>query len=72
MRLHHDPHQGLRTTAKQFDLFASGIKGDTEPALPQWQTLPEETRQTVTRLLTRLILDHASGNHPPTSEEGRS
>jgi hypothetical protein len=66
MHLHH-PH--LQIIAKQFDLFASDIKSDAELVLPQWQSLPEETRQSLTSLLTRLILDHASGNRPRSSEE---
>jgi hypothetical protein len=42
----------------QFDLFStprdSGIA-----QTPRWQTLPAPTRQTLTPLIVRLLLDHA-------------
>jgi hypothetical protein len=64
MRPRLGPHQDVRSTAGQFDFVVPA-----EQALPQWQALPEETRQTLTTLLTRLILDHASADYPPQSEE---
>ena len=36
----------------------------------QWQALPVETRRTLTRLMVRLILDHADGERP--SERGET
>ena len=66
MRPRLDPHLDSRSTARQFDLFMAA-----EQVLPQWQTLSEEVRQALTSLLTRLILEHASVDHPPQSEEER-
>jgi len=64
------PLQEARSTARQFDLFApASIDGD---ALPEWQTLPEQTRQTLMGLLTRLIVEHAGGDHCPLPEEATS
>jgi hypothetical protein len=71
MRSRHGPHQDVRSAPRQFDLFVPATKDNAEQALPQWQTLTEQTRQTVTSLLTRLMLDHASADHPPESEEAR-
>jgi len=65
MRPRPGPHQDVRSTARQFDFFVPA-----EQALPQWQTLPEEVRQELTSLLTRLILDHAGADNPQLSEEG--
>lgn len=48
-------------TTYQFDLFSSAHSGKT-PAMPQWQTLPEGTRQALTALIVRLLVDHASGD----------
>ncbi|WP_457813812.1 hypothetical protein U8C43_34395 (plasmid) [Sinorhizobium meliloti] len=43
----------------QFDLFSARHRGKTA-ATPQWQELPEETRQALTALIVRLFVDHAS------------
>ena len=40
---------------QQIDLF----DGVTPAQRPVWQDLPEETRDTLTGLMTRLILEHA-------------
>jgi len=40
--------------SQQIDLF-DGLT----PQTPAWQDLPEETRATLTGLMTRLILEHA-------------
>lgn len=69
MRHRHSPHQDPRSTARQFDLFAPASRDGTEEALPEWRTLPEQTRQRLMSLLTRLILEHASGDHCPQSKE---
>ena len=42
-------------TTDQFDLFSNHHDVET----PQWQALPAETRRTLTKLMVRLILDHA-------------
>ena len=54
----------------QFDLFAN--PHDRRSArIPQWQALPVETRLTLTKLMVRLILDHADGERDPHREETR-
>jgi hypothetical protein len=65
----HSPHQDARSTARQFDLFTPASRAGAEEALPDWRTLPEQTRHTLMSLLTRLILDHATDDQHPQSEE---
>lgn len=48
-------------TTYQFDLFSNPHDVETRRT-PQWQTLPAETRRTLTKLMVRLILDHADGD----------
>lgn len=43
----------------QFDLFSIPQRGKTA-GTPQWQELPEETRQALTALIVRLFVDHAN------------
>ena len=54
----------------QFDLFSS-LHDPTTAQTPQWQTLPVETRKTLTTLIVRLLLDHAEGDCLPEREEMR-
>jgi hypothetical protein len=54
----------------QFDLFSTPHARETAQT-PQWQMLPVETRQTLTRLMVRLILDHADGERAPERGETR-
>lgn len=68
MRPHHTPHQDLQST-RQFDLFAPASRDRAEEVLPEWRMLPEETRQTLMSLLTRLIFEHANGDHCSQAEE---
>ena len=56
-----------RTRTTQFDLFAAP-GGRAEPT-PAWGALPEETRLALTRLMVRLILDHAPDAGGPQPEE---
>jgi hypothetical protein len=44
----------------QLDLFSSPRDAETSQT-PPWQALPEQTRRTLTKLMVRLILDHADG-----------
>ena len=52
----------------QFDLFSNPHDAKTAQ-MPQWQTLPAEARRTLTKLMVRLILDHADGDRAPQREE---
>jgi hypothetical protein len=54
----------------QFDLFSSSHDAKTAQ-MPQWQSLPAEARRTLTKLMVRLILDHAGGEHARQGEEPR-
>jgi hypothetical protein len=65
MQAQHSPHQDARSTETQFDLFVPASNDNAEQELPQWQALPEEVRQELTNLLTRLFLAHASADHLP-------
>src|SRR6266498_3601892 len=56
-RQHNLRHQHRRRT-QQFDLF--GERGsDGVAQRPEWRTLPMQTREALTDLMERLILDHA-------------
>ena len=55
-------------TAYQFDLFSNPREAQTAP-VPPWQTLPDETRYKLKKLMARLILDHVAGE-PTNSQEG--
>jgi len=57
-------------TTFQFDLFSNLHDAEITP-MPQWQTLPVETRRTLTSLMVRLILEHADGERAPEWEEMR-
>jgi hypothetical protein len=41
----------------QFDLFAPPVGDDAVP-VPDWRTLPAATRQALTTLIARLIVEH--------------
>ena len=47
---------------RPLDLFATSL-----PTMPSWERLPDRTRQAVTTLLARMLLDHARG---PSQEPG--
>ena len=51
----------------QFDLFSNPHDIKTVQT-PQWQALPVEARQALTKLMIRLILDHVDGDHTPERE----
>lgn len=50
---------------QQIDLF----DGVTPMQTPVWQDLPEETRDTLTGLMARLILEHAQIRSPAVRTE---
>ena len=54
----------------QFDLFSNLHDVETTQT-PQWQALPAETRRALTKLMVRLILDHADGGLARKREEMR-
>jgi hypothetical protein len=65
MRRRRD-HASFQGRARQFDLFVSAPAGN-DPLL--WVTLPEETRQAVTSLMARLILERGRpARRPPRPE----
>lgn len=57
-----------RSTLQQLDLF-DPPSGRERFATPQWRSLPDAARLTLTALMTRLILDHADGG---AAEGGRT
>lgn len=57
-------------TTFQFDLFCNPYDAEMTQT-PQWQTLPDETRRKLARLMVRLILDHADGGRAPERGETR-
>ena len=66
-RAHHHP-QGK---THQFDLFAPPVVEGAMP-VPDWQTLPAATRQALTTLIARLILEHGYGDCQADRQEVRS
>lgn len=59
-----------KPTPYQFDLFSKPNHADTMQT-PQWQTLPVETRRSVTKLMISLILDHVDDECSPGEREAR-
>lgn len=70
MRRYHRSHRNARSQAQQFDLFAPPRASSGEPA-PVWNTLPEETRQTLAQLMARLVREHAAAARQPHLTGGR-
>ena len=72
----HDANRGdvhaapASTRHSQFDLFSDPHAVEAAQT-PQWQALPDETRQALTKLMVRLILDHVDGDLAPEREETR-
>jgi len=62
MRRQRQLQQDRRSRTQQFDLFTTRSGSSATPT-PEWQTLPETTRQALTALMTRLICDHSAGDH---------
>jgi hypothetical protein len=66
VRRKYRPPPSHQTAVKQLDLFGlPGAKHRTPPF--KWQQLPEETRQTVTGLMVRLLVDHQRRDRRPSS-----
>ena len=67
MRDQHNRRQQQRRDTQQFDLFG-GVENERQQT-PSWDALPTQTRDAVTDLMMRLILDHkGNGRHPLTGE----
>ena len=58
-----------RTPPQQLDLFDPPCAAGSLPT-PQWQSLPDKARLTLTTLMTRLILDHGDGADRQRKEAG--
>lgn len=54
---------------QQLDLFGEGEPMIDDWRVPAWQALPEETRQVLTGLISRLLLAHGSIEHRPFRPE---
>ena len=70
MRRQHRPPPGRQAPAGQFDLFGLPKALRPAPGLT-WQQLPEEARETVTRLMARLFSGHESGDSRSRPPGGR-
>jgi hypothetical protein len=70
MRHKHCLPLSHRATAEQFDLFDPPRAKQPTPGL-EWRQLPEEARETVTRLMARLLVVHGRGDRRPGSAGGR-
>jgi len=58
-----------RSRTQQFDLFGAPDSGAAQRR--QWQALPAQTRQALTELMVRLILDHVDEARHPQPREAR-
>jgi hypothetical protein len=54
----------------QLDLFSESRNAGL-PQTPQWQTLPAQTRQMLTPLIVRLLLDRVDGDPVAEPRETR-
>jgi hypothetical protein len=67
----HPPRRPRRSDPQLELGLTSGPSTPTAP--PAWGDLPEATQQTLTRLLTRLLVAHARGAGPqPSARAGGS
>lgn len=53
---------------KQLELF-SGSRSTTATPIPPWQSLPDDTRQALTRLMARLMVEHAGATDGESDHE---
>jgi len=67
MRRRNDHSGDLRGGSRQIDLFAPVGPGEAA-GTPGWTDLPQETRETLTRLMVRLLLEHADKGRPSLTE----
>lgn len=55
------PPLAHRRAPWQIDLFAEGPRGRSG-SVPAWSTLPADIQAALTKLMTRLLLEHADQN----------
>jgi hypothetical protein len=58
-----------RPSTPQLDLFANGAR-PPRPAVPTWPMLPDQTRRTLTGLVTRLLIAHAGAGPVEPTDHG--
>jgi hypothetical protein len=63
------PRRRPRTPDHQLDLFLASPVPTPSPA-PGWSVLPDQARHAVIRLMTRLLIAHASGAVPMPGSDG--
>jgi hypothetical protein len=68
MRRRNDHSGDLRGGPRQIDLFAP-VGPDEAAGTPGWTDLPQETRETLMRLMVRLLLEHADKGRAPSLTE---
>ena len=68
MRRRYDHSRSLRGGPRQIELFAP-VGPDEPTGTPGWADLPQGTRETLTRLMVRLILEHADKGRAPSLTE---
>jgi hypothetical protein len=66
-RAHHHP----QTKTHQLEPFAPPAAAIGKTRVPDWWTLPAATRQALTTLIARLILEHRHGDCQADREEVR-
>jgi len=70
MRRRTKRHYQSQNGGEQPDLFRSpDIEGGQRP--PAWETLPLQTRQQLTGLMTRLMLDHKADRQDRRTKDAR-
>jgi hypothetical protein len=57
-----------KTMTTQLELFPETQSTAATP-FPPWQSLPDDTRQTLTRLIARLMVEHAGATDRESDHE---
>ena len=68
MRRWNNHSHDLRGEPRQIELFTP-VRPGGATGTPGWIDLPEETREALTRLMVRLILEHTDTGWAPSSKE---
>lgn len=69
MQRRYRSHQHPQTKAYQLELFRTLAAAGGATPVPDWRTLPAATRQALTTLIARLILEHRHGDSQADREE---